>query len=299
MAEFAQITLDGLFVGSSYALIALGFTLIFGTMRRLNLAYGATIMVGVYLAAYAASKLGSGGGIALVVTIVGAALAGLYVQRLCFSPFADRMRLASMVSSFAIWMQLEELVTLLLPSHSSPFPALFPSHLIALGGVGMRVDQIALLAIAVALAAGTHAALHWTSFGLGVRSVIDDPIAARIVGIPVERVLTQAFVLASVIGAGAAALIASSDRQVTAMFGMWALAKGLIAMMLGGLGSLPGAVVGGLALGVVEAHALALSGPQVRDLLAWMLLFAVLVLRPGGLMGGAHLGALRLPAGRA
>ena len=93
------------------------------------------------------------------------------------------------------------------------------------------------------------------------------------------------FAIACLVGGLAAVLILAGDHQVTAMFGMWATTKGLIAMMLGGLGSVPGAVAGGLLLGLVEAHAQVAAGPQVRDLLAWLLLFAILVLRPGGLFG--------------
>ena len=116
------------------------------------------------------------------------------------------------------------------------------------------------------------------------------PLTAALVGVPVARTLTLAFVLASAIGGLAGFLIAASEAQITPMFGMWATTKGLIAMMLGGLGSVPGALLGGLALGVVEAHAQWLFGPQIRDMIAWGLLFAVLALWPGGLMGGRRVG---------
>ena len=106
-------------------------------------------------------------------------------------------------------------------------------------------------------------------------------------GVPVTRILLLAFVLASSVGGLAGFLIAGSEAQITPMFGMWATTKGLIAMMLGGLGSVPGALVGGLALGIIEAQAQWLLGPHLRDLIAWGLLFAVLALWPGGLMGAA------------
>ena len=290
MIDLAQNTLDGVMVGSSYALLALGFTLIFGTMRRLNLAYGPTIMAGAYLGTYAFLRLGAGALPVALLVIAGAALAGLYVERLCFRPFEEGAAIASMISSFAVWMQIEEAATLLLPRHLNAFPALVTAPPLLAGPFLFRPEHLLMLTVAAAAAGVVYFALHHTRFGLGVRTVIDHRRAAEIVGVPVARVLMLAFVLASAIGGLAGFLIAATDQQITPMFGMWATTKGLIAMMLGGLGSVPGALAGGLALGVVEAHALALFGPQARDLIAWGLLFAVLALWPGGLMGSRRLG---------
>lgn len=286
MVDVIQNTLDGLMVGSSYALLALGFTLIFGTMRRLNLAYGPTIMAGAYLGIYAVQTTGIGLLPTALLVVAGAALAGLYVERLCFRPFGEGARMASMVSSFAIWMQIEEIATLVLPRHMNPFPPLVAAAPLGLGPFVMRTEYLVMLAVAIATAAGVACVLYRTRLGLGMRAVIDHPRAAEIVGVPVRRVMALAFVLASAIGGVAGFLIAATDSQVTAMFGMWATTKGLIAMMLGGLGSVPGAIVGGLALGVIESHAQWQFGPQVRDLIAWGVLFLVLALWPGGILGG-------------
>jgi branched-subunit amino acid ABC-type transport system permease component len=290
MVDVVQNTIDGIMVGSSYALLALGFTLIFGTMRRLNLAYGPTIMAGAYLGTYAFARLGIGALPVALLVVAGAALAGLYVERLCFRPFGEGAAVASMISSFAVWMQIEEAATLLLPRHLNAFPALMPGAPITRGPFYVRPEHLVMLAVAGLAAAGVYWLLHRTRFGLGVRSVIDHRRAAELVGVPVGRTMTLAFVLASGIGGLAGFLIAASEAQITPMFGMWATTKGLVAMMLGGLGSVPGALVGGLALGIIEANAQWLFGPQVRDLIAWGLLFAVLAFWPGGLMGGRQAG---------
>jgi branched-chain amino acid transport system permease protein len=299
MADLIQITIDGLTLGTTYALIALGFTLIFGTMRRLNLAYGPVIMAGAYLGAFAFARHGlSVAGVALLV-VGGSVLVGLYVERLCFRPFGGEAHLASMVSSFAIWMQIEEAATLLLPSHTNPFPALWTGPPLLIGGFILRVEHLIAGLAALGAAAAVHLILARTQLGLGIRTVIDNRAAARIVGVPVERMLTLAFLLASAIGGLAGFLIAATDGQVTPMLGMWATAKGLIAMMLGGLGSLPGAIIGGLALGLIETHVLAAAGPLIRDLAAWLLLFIILAAFPGGIMGGRSHAAWRQVAGRA
>jgi branched-chain amino acid transport system permease protein len=284
--DLVQNTLDGVMVGSSYALLALGFTLIFGTMRRLDLAYGPTIMAGAYLGTYAFLHLGVGAFPVAVLVLIGAALAGLYVERLCFRPFAQTAAMASMVSSFAVWMQIEEAASLALPRHLNAFPALVSGSL-QLGPFFVRLDHLLMLAVAAGATLLVRWALYRTRFGLGIRTVIDHRHAAALVGVPVTRILLLAFVLASTVGGLAGFLIAASEAQITPMFGMWATTKGLIAMMLGGLGSVPGALVGGLALGIIEAQAQWLLGPHLRDLVAWGLLFAVLALWPGGLMGAA------------
>jgi branched-subunit amino acid ABC-type transport system permease component len=218
-------------------------------------------------------------------TVIGAALAGIYVERLCFAPMAAGAGIASMVSSFAIWMQLEQAAILLLPRHTYAFPPLATAAPLALGPILVRVDHLMMLGSALALSACVQLLLYRSRFGLALRAIIDNPIAAHLVGVDVRRATLLAFAGASAIGGIAGYLVLAVDQQITPMFGMWATFKGLIAMMIGGLGSLPGAIVGGLALGIVEAHTQWHFGPQVRDLAAYVMLFAILVLRPGGLLG--------------
>jgi branched-chain amino acid transport system permease protein len=287
MADFVQNTLDGVMIGSSYALLALGFTLIFGVMRRLNLSYGPTIMVGAYLGTLLYVDAGAGAAAVAAATVIGAALAGIYVERLCFAPMPPGAGIASMVSSFAIWMQLEQAAILVLPRHTYAFPPLTPGAPLTLGPFLVRLDHAVMMVSAAALAAGVYLLLYRTRFGLGLRAIVGNPVAAHLVGIDVRFSTLAAFALASAVGGVAGYLVLAVDQQVTPMFGMWATFKGLIAMMLGGLGSIPGALLGGLLLGIIEAQAQWYFGPQIRDLLAYAVLFLVLIVRPTGLMGEA------------
>jgi branched-chain amino acid transport system permease protein len=287
MIDLLQNTADGLMIGSSYGLLALGFTLIFGVMKRLNLSYGPSIMIGAYLGTFIYLQQGAGPLVVAGAVIAGAIVAGVYVERLCFAPMKAGAGIASMVSSFAIWMQLEQAAVLVLPRHTYPFPPLSTAMPLQVGPVLLRVDHLVLFACALALAAVVHLTLYRTRFGLGLRAIIGNPTAAHLVGVDVRRSLLLAFVLASAIGGAAGFLVLAVDQQVTPMFGMWATLKGLIAMMIGGLGSIPGAILGGLLLGVIEAHAQWQFGPQIRDLVAYLVLFAFLIARPGGLLGEA------------
>ena len=287
MIDLVQNTIDGVMIGASYGLLALGFTLIFGVMRRLNLAYGPSIMIGGYLGTVLYLHYGAGLLAVAGAVILGAAIAGAYVERLCFAPMKAGAGIASMVSSFAIWMQLEQAAILVLPRHTYPFPPLATGAPLAFGPFLVRVDHLIMLASALGLAAAVHLTLHRTRFGLALRAIIGNPVAAHLVGINVRTAVLLAFVGASAVGGAAGFLVLAVDQQVTPMFGMWATLKGLIAMMIGGLGSVPGAVVGGLLLGIVETHSQWYFGPQIRDLVAYVLLFAFLVVRPRGLLGRA------------
>ena len=279
MTDLAQNTLDGLFLGSSYALLALGFTLIFGVLRRVNLSFGPAVMFGCYAATWVNLNFGAGLLLLALVTILGSILAGAYVERLCFAPHRGGSAIAAMVASFALWMQFEELASIALPRHLYAFPPLHGGAPLAFGALTLRVESLVMLLAAVLVCALLWRILYRTRFGVAVRAVIDQPQAAQLAGISVPRVFMLTFALASAIGGLAGFLIAASHEQVTPMLGMWSTMKGLLAMMLGGLGSLPGAVLGGLALGLLEAHSQWFFGPQVRDLIAYALIFILLAAR--------------------
>jgi len=279
LTDLAQNTLDGLFLGSSYALLALGFTLIFGVLRRVNLSFGPAVMFGCYAATWAHLNFGAGLLLLALIAVAGSVLAGAYVEKLCFAPHRQGSAIAAMVASFALWMQFEELATLALPRHVYAFPPLYGGPPLEFGALSLRVESLAMLAAAIAVCALLWWTLYRTRFGIAVRAVIDQPNAAQLAGISVPRTFMLTFALASAIGGLAGFLIASSHEQVTPMLGMWSTMKGLLAMMLGGLGSLPGAVLGGLALGLLEAHTQWFFGPQARDLIAYALLFILLAAR--------------------
>jgi branched-subunit amino acid ABC-type transport system permease component len=280
LADLVQSTLDGLSAGAAYALLAVGFTLIFGVLRRMNLAYGPAIMFGCYAAGWASLHFHSNVFFLLCVAVGGSVLAGAYVERLCFAPHRQGSAIAAMVASFALWMQIEEAAMLAMPKHIYAFPPLFEGGPLQLGPFTLRIEALVMIAVAAAASFLLWRILYRSRFGLAVRAVIDAPVAAELAGINVPRVLMQVFALASAIGGLAGFLIVASHEQVTPMLGMWSTLKGLLAMMLGGLGSLPGAVAGGLVLGLLEAHSQWLLGPQARDLVAYLLLFLLLAWRP-------------------
>ncbi len=285
--DIVQNFLDGIMVGSSYALLGLGFSLIFGVLRRVNLAYGSTILIGVFAGSTLLRVMPGQPILALLATIGMTVMAGIYVERLCFRLIPQEAVLASMVSSFAIWMQLDELViqSPWSQTYAYPFPSPFDLGTLELGPFVARIDYLLMWGAALVVMLALWWIVFRTRFGRSTRAVSSNIDAARMLGLNVHRIGFQAFVLASVIGGIAGYLIAVSQQQVTPYFGLWATIKGLIVMIIGGMGSIPGAIVGGLLLGVVEIQADWYLGAGYRELVAYFLLFAFLIFRPGGIFG--------------
>lgn len=295
MIDLLQTTLDGLLDGASYALVGLGLSLTFGSLRRLNLAYGATAMLAAYLGAWLHIRHQAPAWLVALTVVASATLIGLYVERLCFAATrdestlprgapiagADGREVVALASSFAIWMQLEQLAVNLLPRHLNAFPSLAVAQnwFVPLGSseLMIRPDRLLLALLAMVLTLGLAAWLQRSRAGLSWRSVADHRTAAHLVGMPVARVQAFGFAAACALSGIAAFAVLSLDGQVTPMFGMWVLFKGLVAAMLGGLGSVRGVLWGGLVLGVVEAHAQSLLGAQGREFITYAVLFAVLV----------------------
>ncbi len=301
MLELLQRTLDGLMQAGPYALAGLGLTLGFGTLRRINLAYGAGAMLAAYLGAWLHARLEAPLALVLAVVVVATVLAGAYVQALCFPASrdgaadpsrtaatalgrvtvagADGREVVALAASFALWMQLEQLAVGLLPRHLNPFPSLAAQGEWALGPLQVRPDRLVLLAAACGLSLAVAGALARTRAGLAWRAATDQPVAAHLAGLAVPRVQRAAFLGSCALAGVAACAVLVTEGQVTPMFGMWMLVKGLVVAMLAGLGSVRGVLAGAAVLGIVEAHAQALFGALGRDATAWALLLGVLLWR--------------------
>lgn len=292
MADLLQRTIDGVCDGSAYALVGLGLSLSFGILKRLNLAYGATAMLAAYLGAWLYSTQSAPIWLVGMVIVAATIVIGRYVEWLCFPqnsadltlqrstvPAAGRdgREVVALASSFALWMQLEQLAIHLLPRHLNAFPSLAFREEWAMGVLVLRPDRLILLMLALILTFALHGYLQHTRVGLAWRACADQRVAAHLTGIRVGRMYRLAFALASALSGVAAFAILSLDGQVTPMFGMWVLLKGLTAAMLGGIGSVRGVFFGGLLLGIVEAHVQALIGAVWREFAVYLLLFMVLV----------------------
>ena len=217
------------------------------------------------------------------------ALINIYVEKLCFYPHSGRYgATVSMISSFAIWMQLDEMSSFLLPDRTASFPSFLPDSFFLID-LFIRIDQLFLFLISVFMTSIFFYVLYKTNYGLLLRGVSFDGELAKKLGVNSGKISSFAFAFSGIFGAIAAFLILSTESQVTPFFGFWCTLKGLVAMMLGGIGSLPGAIIGGLFLGLVESNVINYLGAEYRDICTYLILLFILVVKPGGIMGSALL----------
>ncbi len=284
-----QQALNGIFVGSIYALFAVGYTLVFGVLDILNLAHQAIFMLAAFLAlALVEAHLPLF--VAMPVAIVAAGLIGIVLERVAFRPLRDRAdsNISGLISSLAMATVFEAIAMQVFGPDISRFPlGTFPDRVIRVGSASASLLQVVIVAIALLLMAVLTVLLARTQLGRQIRAVAESPRAARILGVNVNRVIAAAFFLSSALGGAAGVLFALAFNSISPDVGRGVELKGLAVIILGGMGSIPGAVVAGFALGLLETFTVARFGSSFRDAVSFGVLIAVLLARPRGLFGQA------------
>jgi len=287
LLDVVQQTINGLMYGAFYALLGIGFTLFFGVMKKFNLAYGPTVMAGIYLGLLPLYVWKAPIWVVVLTCVAGAVLVGLLVEVACFRYVAPGNELAPLMTTIGMLILIQELVVLL--THAAPFeyPPVFGDESLELGPFLVRPDYLAILLAGLLFVGLLYLLVEHTAFGRAMRAVAENPRVAQLLGVDVSRVNTLTFVLTSAVGGASGFLVAMTFGALQPGIAGWMTIKGLVVIVIGGLGSIPGAVLAGLLLGVVEFQALWFLGITWRDIFAYLLLFAFLVLRPAGLLGRA------------
>jgi len=287
-----QQIVNGLFLGSIYALFALGYTLVFGVLDILNLAHQAVFMVCAYAALVLVVHLHMPIFAALPVAVLAGGLLGMVVDRVAFRPLRGRSdsNIAGLISSIALATILEAAVLQVFGPDVERFPfGTVPSRSLKFGGAVVSELQIVIITIALAMLLGLTWLLRRTRLGRRIRAVAESPKAARVLGVDVDRIISASFFVSSALGAAAGVLFGLAFNNVAPDMGRSVELKGLAVIVLGGMGSMPGAALAGVALGLLEVFTVAWIGSSYRDAVAFGVLFLVLVLRPRGLLGPAAL----------
>jgi branched-chain amino acid transport system permease protein len=285
-----QQAINGIFLGSIYALFAVGYTLVFGVLDILNLAHQAVFMLCAFVALALVSSLRLPIVVALPLATVAGGLVGLFLERIAFRPLRGRAdsNISGLISSLAVATIFESIALQAFGPDVSRFPfGTFPDKPLHLGGATVSALQITIVAIAVALMAALTALLSATRLGRQIRAVAENPRAARILGIDVDRVIAWSFFISSALGGAAGVLFGLAFNSVSPDVGRSIELKGLAVIILGGMGSVFGAVVAGFALGIVEVFTVAQIGSSYRDAVSFGILFLILLVRPRGLFGHA------------
>lgn len=286
----AQQIINGLSLGGVYALFALGFTLIFGVLNVINLAHGAIFMIGAYAALHAVLVFHFTILPATLVAVVITGVAGWILDQFIFAPLRARRapHLAPMIATIGVAICLTSLVEGYFGSENLRFPPdILPSRRLSLAGVQVNWLDLKIVLLALALMGVMLWVIRDSTMGRALRSVAESPKAAALLGANVEGLFRATSVIASILGGVAGVLIALYTNAVFPHMGQPMLHKGIAVVIIGGMGDVRGALIGGVFLGFAEVLTVAYIGSSMRDAVAFGLLFSVLLLRPAGLFGHA------------
>ena len=288
--EFIEITQtigDGLLFGTTYSLIGIGFTLIFGAMRKLNMTYAAASMAGAYLGLAAFVFINAPAPLVFLISALASGCIGFIVYVTCFRYIPINSHLAALMASIGALFLIDEIIIHVTAGSPLTFPALFDDVMLELGPFGVRGDLLFVLVISLLSTIGLLYVLYRTPLGLATRAVSQQDVAAQLCGIDVHRTNATTFVLAGLLGGVAGTMTAAAVGVLSPLITIPLTVKGLIVTVMGGLGSIPGAIIAGLLVGGFENLFLYFRGVNERDMYVLLLLFVFLVFRPQGIFGTA------------
>ena len=279
--DLAQSIIDGVMFGAIYALIGIGFTLIFGVMHKINLSYAAASIGAAYLSLIVV-KVAPTPLVYLAAALMGGAL-GAVIYFVCFRFIPLNKPLATLMSTVGMLLLLEEAIIHATAGMPQNYPAVFAGANIEIGPFMLRGDLLFVFVLGCAAMVGLKLLLERTRLGLATRAVAQQPVAARLCGMSVDATNASTFVIAGLLGGTAGAMAGAAIGVLSPLLTLPLTVKGLVVTVIGGLGSIPGAIVAGLIVGGVENLFQYLRGVSERDIYVMLLLFAFLVFRPGGL----------------
>ena len=285
VVALAEQAFNGAMLGSIYVLVALGLMLVYGVLRVLNFAHGALLMLGGYLCQFVFVHLVGNYPLAIVGAIVGLLPIGWALERGIFAPLRGNLQ-NQVIASLGLVLVIENLAIVLWGPSALQFRVVDTQVSVPIGTLHVSVQQLLVIGVGLVCVAGLFAFLNLTKFGTAIRATAQDPRAALVVGIDVNRVHAITFAIGTALAAVAGALLGPLFLVFPQM-GDEPLLKGLAAIILGGLGSVWGAVIGGLAIGIVEAVSTLFIPTDYRNAVAFLVIAAVLLLRPQGLFGRA------------
>jgi len=297
MAYFIQQLLNGLTLGTIYALVAIGYTMVYGIIGMINFAHGEVYMIGAFIALIAFlgatvhGGFGIGGGLvaALVVTALFTGLWGWSIERIAYRPLRGAPKLAPLISAIGMSIILQNFVQLAQGARVKTLPPLFEGGIVVMRDDTFTVtfswQQMGIIGITLALMTGLTLIIARTPFGRAQRACEQDPKMAALLGINVDRVISATFVIGAVLASIAGLMVTVYYGVIDFYIGFLAGVKAFTAAVLGGIGSLPGALLGGLAIGVIEALWSAYFSIEYKDVAVFTVLVLVLLLRPTGILG--------------
>lgn len=279
-----QQILNGLHIGSIYALIALGYTMVYGIVKLINFAHGDIMMVGAYIAFMMIIAFNLPLPIAIIISMASCALIGMGIEKVAYKPLRNAPRMWALITAIGVSFFLETLFTILFGASSKPFPTLSLAP-IQIGA--LQISQIMMISIglSVFLMIALELFIKKTKLGKAMRAASEDAKAAALMGISVNKTISIAFAIGSALGAIGGILFAMAYPQIKPLMGVMPGLKAFIAAVLGGIGILPGAMLGGFLLGIIESITKGFLSAFWPDAILFLILILVLLLKPAGILG--------------
>ncbi len=284
IVDLLQSMADGLLFGATYSLIGIGFTLVFGVMHKINMAYAAASIAGAYAGLVLLQLAGLPSWLVIPVSCLAGALFGFGIYVTCFLLIPLSAPLATLMSTVGMLLLIDEIIVHLTAGMPVNYPTLVRG-MVSMGEFLLRGDLMVVFLVAVLSMAVLMYLLYRTRLGLATRAVSQQPVAAQLCGMSLGHVNALTFAITGALGGVAGALIGSAVGMLSPLLTAPLTVKGLIVTVIGGLGSIPGAIIAGLLVGAAENVFQFLRGVTERDIYVMLLLFVFLVFRPGGILG--------------
>ena len=285
MTVFFSQLINGLSLGSIYALIALGYSMVYGIILLLNFAHGDIIMVGAYMSWFVMNQLGLGPVTAVCASILTCTVLGVVIEKIAYTPLRDAPRLSLLITAIGVSFFLEYTAELILGSGAKVIPAYFENQVFQIGSVNLSLTTILTLAAMVISMIVLTLLVQRTKLGKAMRAVSEDMDAARLMGVNVNSTISFTFAVGSALAGIGSVLYCCSYPQATPTMGSMLGLKAFVAAVLGGIGSIPGAMIGGIAIGLCESFVSAIGLSAWRDAVTFAILILVLLIKPTGFMG--------------
>lgn len=283
--EWIQQLVNGISLGSIYALIALGYTMVYGIIKLINFAHGDVFMLGAFIGFYAIARWDMHWIVALLVAMILCAVIGVIIERVAYKRLRNATRIAALITAMGVSLLIEYTVIFFRGASPEAYPNVVPNQTFEIFGAQIGIQSILILGVSVFLMILLQFIVHKTKIGKAMRAVSHDADAARLMGINVDNTISATFAIGSALAGAAGVIFGIYYTRIEPLMGVLPGLKAFVAAVLGGIGIIPGAMVGGLVLGVVETVVSALGYSLWRDAAAFVILILILILRPAGIFG--------------
>lgn len=285
MQLFVQQLVNGISLGSIYALIALGYTMVYGTIRLINFAHGDIYMMGAFIGYFLVSIWNINIFVAMLLAGLVCAILGVVIERVAYKPLRKSTRVAALITAIGVSYFLQNIMVYFFGPEVRAFPSTFPVMPFRVFGIVINMKQVLVFVTTIILMIVLNGIVRYTKMGKAMRAVAVDAEAAQLMGIDVNRVISFTFALGSALAGVAGVLVGVYYNSISATMGTTPGLKAFVAAVVGGVGSIPGAMLGGYLIGILETIVTFMGGSMYKDAAVYALLIVILLVRPSGIFG--------------